>query len=121
MLGYILDATGYLGNGMVAIVVFLLVLEGILFWKGRRIGWLERIFLVLFGVYLTIIFAVTVSPIYGFYTKMNELEINLNAFAVLVNGHLNPMNLFGNIAMFIPIGFFYHSSQERCNMVFVLS
>lgn len=106
MLGYILDATGYLGYGMVAIVAFLLLLEGILFCKGRRISWLERIFFVLFGVYLTVILAVTVSPIYGFYTKLNELEINLNAFAVFVHGHLNPMNLFGNIAMFIPIGFF---------------
>lgn len=105
MLGYLLDATGYLGYGMVAIVVFLLVLEGILFCKGRRISWLERIFFVLFGVYLTVILAVTVSPVYGFTTKMNELEINMKPFAVLVDGHLNPMNLFGNIAMFMPIGF----------------
>lgn len=105
MLGYVLDATGYLGKGMVAIVIFLLLYEGILLWKGRRISWLERICLALFGVYLTVILAITVSPVYGFSTKVNELEINMKPFAVLVNGRLNPMNLFGNIAMFMPIGF----------------
>lgn len=105
MLGYVLDATGYLEKGMIAIVIFLVLYEGILLWKGRKISWLERICLALFGVYLTVILAVTVSPVYGFSTKVNELEINMKPFAVLVNGHLNPMNLFGNIAMFMPIGF----------------
>ncbi|WP_310602292.1 VanZ family protein [Anaerosporobacter sp.] len=107
MFGYILDATGYLGKGVLAIILFFLVFEGMLLWKGKRVSWFERTIMAMFGIYLTVILAVTVSPVYGFHLTVDFSSANFTPFRVIRHGLGNPLNLFGNVAMFIPFGILF--------------
>ncbi|WP_167957057.1 VanZ family protein [Anaerosporobacter faecicola] len=104
MLGYITEATGYLGKGVLAIGVFLLLYEGYLLWRGRRISWWERGGLFLLGIYLIVVLSVTVSPVYGFSLQADLQNMNIIPLKVIGEGQNNSLNLLGNIVMFLPIG-----------------
>lgn len=60
----------------------------------------------LMGEYLITLFSITVSPMYGFtFPKISGI-VNLVPFKVLATVETNPMNCFGNVFLFVPLGFF---------------
>lgn len=98
------DASMYIGPG--------LVLEGLLLvgyklklQKGKKkVSGLFWVVEVIFAIYMTIIFAATVSPMYGFSIHPDFSDVNLRPFEVLSDWKANPLNFYGNILMFIPFG-----------------
>lgn len=72
----------------------------------RKVSGFHTLMLILFSIYLSIVFALTVSPIYGFSAAELKGTVNLIPFQVWKTIGENPLNFFGNIAMFIPLGFF---------------
>lgn len=96
----------YLLPGLVASIVFLGISEIHLQRKGEQITWSHRIMLLLMGWYLTVIFAVTVSPDYVFSMKQFGQNINIIPFQALHTAFSSPLNFWGNIIMFMPFGTF---------------
>lgn len=102
---YAKDAIEY---SILTLFSFIIVLIGITICKKRqnkRISGLFCIGVLGFGIYLSTIFGVTISPIYGFRMQPSLNAINLIPFKVLKDRMNNPLNFYGNIAMFIPMGF----------------
>lgn len=67
---------------------------------------LHWVCLILFTITVTFIYQLTVSPVYGFHLDIRTNEINLQPFRVFSKITENPLNFFGNILMFIPVGTF---------------
>lgn len=103
---YLIDAIGYLIGGLTATMIYIIIYELVLLMLGRKIFWSGRIGIFLLGIYLTIMFSVTVSPMYGFGTEIHWEQVNLLPGQVIRSLVVNPLNFLGNIAMFLPLGFF---------------
>lgn len=110
---YLMDAAKYIGAGLVFLAAYFVSLEVILRRKKRRITWVERGALMVLGVYLVIIFSVTVSPVYGFSGKINPDQINLIPGQVFRGASVNNLNLIGNFVMFLPLGFLLPVVSKR--------
>ena len=105
---------GYLSttkeNLFIVSLVTLLLLAITELWhyvKHERISVFHRFLIVLFGIYLTILFSLTVVPVWNWKFSFIGQNINLLPLQVLTTMAGNPLNLYGNILMFIPFGFLF--------------
>lgn len=121
MTGFLTDASGYLLTGMTAYILYMLFYELFLFRNNREISWLSRISMLLLGIYLTIIFSVTVSPMYGFSGTIHWNQVNLIPGQVFRDKPINYLNLFGNILMFMPIGILAPLISRKLQRLFNIS
>lgn len=121
MTRFLTDASGYLLTGMTAYVFYMLFYELLLYRNNREISWLSRISMLLLGIYFTIIFSVTVSPMYGFSGTIHWDQVNLIPGQVLRDKPINYLNLFGNILMFMPIGVLAPFISRKLQRLFSIS
>ena len=95
----------YLWPGIIVCISYLIIVMFAIRRKKEKISWNHLILLFTLAIYLTIIFSVTVSPVYGFSFKILKFDkVNLIPFQVIKTIYSNPLNFFGNIIMFIPFG-----------------
>ncbi|MGN6713359.1 VanZ family protein [Anaerocolumna jejuensis] len=94
----------YLLPGFAASLLFLLIDEILIRLRGERVTWFHRILILLTGLYMTEIFAVTLSPGSALTIPHSFNNINLVPFKVLKTAFSNPLNFWGNIFLFIPLG-----------------
>ena len=104
MVNYLLDASEYVITGLFACILYIVCYSILLKIRKKQISWLCNITMVLLGVYLSIVFSVTVSPVYGYSRSLHLDNINLIPGKVLQNGASNSLNFLGNILMFVPLG-----------------
>lgn len=116
---YLLEVLAYLPFGLGASVIFLLMHEIWLRFKNEQIFWFHRIVTLILGLYLTIVFALTVSPVYGFSLSHFGNSINLVPLQVLNELNVNPMNFWGNILLFVPFGLFTVLLSNKCQKLYV--
>nr|WP_312579868.1 VanZ family protein [Sedimentibacter sp.] len=110
----------YLFPGSVVCICYLAILEIIMQMKEEKIEWRHRIILFMLGIYLTIIFSVTVSPVYGFLIKIPDWKsVNIIPFRVLTTMASNPLNFLGNIIMFIPYGCLLVLFSKKCQKIYI--
>ena len=128
MLDYLLDVSSYIFIGSFICILFILFYEINLKLKGRSVSWLQRMNTLILGVYFSILFALTISPVYGFSNEIVFDEVNLTPGKVIENIDTNYLNFFGNIAMFMPLGFFvpmisrkFHKMSKVCFLGFCIS
>lgn len=109
---FLLGAVPYLGLG---IFCYLILQIGIhLAMQGRKLkrSWFTMGVEIVFVFYMVIIFSATISPTYGFRWEPDWKSANFIPFRVMIgmffgaiSGEENSfVNLFGNIAMFVPFG-----------------
>lgn len=104
MITYLQDASCYLLVAAVVLAVYFLFLY---LCKGRRKKSLASRRLVLLyglGIWLALIFAVTVSPVYGIHWKPDFDDVNLIFGRAWKESGQNQLNLWGNMLMFLPVG-----------------
>lgn len=116
---YLIDAEAYLPFGFAAVLIFLVIYELRLRVRNEQVSWFHRMILLLLGLYFTVIFALTVSPVYGFSISRAEHKINLTPFQVLDTMISNPMNFWGNILMFVPFGVLAVLLSRRCQKLYI--
>lgn len=112
---------GYLNYflpGLAASFLFLGIFEVSLRVKKEQISWSYRMIAVLTGLYLTWVFAITVSPEYAFSVPEFAINVNLIPFKVLHTASDNPLNFWGNIIMFMPLGIFLVLLSKKCQNLF---
>lgn len=105
----------YLIPGLAASILFLGISEINLRIKNERISWFHRIMFLAMGLYLTVVFSVTVSPDYVFSLEHFGQNINVVPFRVL---HTD-FESWGNIIMFIPFGTLLVLLSKRCQKLYV--
>lgn len=101
---YIQGVLRYLIPGFIASILFLVSSEIKSRICNERITWFYRMMVLIAGLYLMVIFALTVSPVYGFSITQFGNDINLLPFRALATAFSNPLNFWGNILLFIPFG-----------------
>ncbi len=116
---YLVDTVSYLPCGLAASMLFLLIYELRLKSEKEKNSWFRRFMLLLLGLYLTIVFALTVSPIYGFSLSNIGSSINLKPFQVLKDMYGNPTNFGGNIVLFVPFGLLLVLVSKRCQWLHI--
>lgn len=105
----------YLIPGLAASILFLGIFEITLRIKNERISWFHRIMVLAMGLYLTVIFSVTVSLDYVFSLEHFGQDINVVPFHEL---HMD-FESWGNIMMFIPFGVLLVLLSKRCQKLYV--
>lgn len=113
------DVAGYLIPGFVASIIFLMIYEIGLGIKNARAYVLHRVLILILGQYLTVIFSLTVSPVYGFSLLHFGGRVNLVPFEVLDTLSTNTTNFYGNILLFIPFGLLLVLLSNRCRKLHV--
>ena len=111
---YLQGISGYLLSAVIAVISFLIVYEVVLIIKREYVSWFHRWIILLMGVYLTIVLTYTISPDYFFIDLGLRGNINLIPFLVLMDISKNPLNFWGNIAMFIPLGALLVMLSSQC-------
>lgn len=94
----------YFFPGLVASILFLGIYEIALRIRNERCTWFSRVIFLFMGLYLTMVFALTVSPEYSFSMKWLGQNINVIPFQAMQESARHSMNFRGNIIMFIPFG-----------------
>ena len=105
----------YLIPGLAACILFLGISEINLRIKNERISWFHRIMVLVLGLYLTVVFSVTVSLDYAFSMDHFGQNINLVPFRVLHSD----FESWGNIFMFIPFGSLLVLLSKRCQKFYI--
>lgn len=118
-MAYIVAIKGYILPGLIASVIVLLISEINLKRRHEHVAVIHRGLLICLGLYLTIVFSVTISPDMGVSISSVGKNINLNPFMVLKNIANNPMNFFGNMLMFVPIGVSLVLLSYKCQKLHV--
>lgn len=114
------NAISYLLPGSIVCISYFAIVEIIIQMKEEKITWGHRIILFILGIYLTLIFSATVSPVYGFSIKFPEWKsVNIIPFRVLTTVASNPLNFFGNIIMFIPYGCLLVLLSKKCQKIYI--
>lgn len=108
----------YFLPGLAASLLFLGIFEISLRVNKEQVSWSYRIIALLTGIYLTWIFAVTVSPYYVFSVPDSAEDVNLIPFRVLHTVSGNALNFWGNIIMFVPLGIFLVLLSKKCQNLF---
>ncbi|BBF43414.1 D-alanyl-D-alanine carboxypeptidase [Lachnospiraceae bacterium KM106-2] len=128
VINYASQNGSYLLLGLGVFLLFLLGYELYLTHKKERMTYLSKLSFLLLTIYLSILFSVTISPVYGFHLEITKSAINLLPGKVLQSVQDNPLNFVGNIIMFIPIGFLlpaiskrYENGIRACMIGFCLS
>jgi len=109
----------YLLPGLAASIVFLFFLEIGVRIRNERITWLHRAVVLLTGLYLTAAFSMTVSQGSAFTLPRSGADINLIPFRAWDTAFSNPMNFWGNILLFVPLGIFLVLLFNQCQKLFV--
>nr|WP_315023852.1 VanZ family protein [uncultured Aminipila sp.] len=118
-MAYIVAMKGYILPGLIASVIVLLISEINLKRRHEHVAAIHRGLLICLGLYLTIVFSVTISPDMGVSISSVGKNINLNPFMVLNNIATNPMNFFGNMLMFVPLGILLVLLSYKCQKLHV--
>lgn len=105
----------YLIPGLAASILFLGISEINLRIKNEQISWFHRIMVLVLGLYLTVVFSVTVSLDYVFSLEQFGQNINLVPFHEF---HMD-FESWGNIFMFIPFGTLLVLVSRRCQKIYV--
>ncbi len=100
--------------GLAASFLFLAIFEFSLRVKKEQISWSYRMIAVLTGLYLTWVFAITLPSFYMFSIPDMARNVNLIPFKTLLVMSDNPLNFWGNILMFIPLGIFLVLLSRKC-------
>lgn len=118
-MSYIAGIKVYVITGLIVSLVALIISEINLKRRHEHAAGIHRVLLIILGLYLTIVFSVTVSPVYGFSIAAFGTKINLIPFRVVENIFTNPMNSFGNMLMFVPIGALLVLLSYKCQKLHV--
>ena len=108
----------YLFPGFAASLLFFGISEIYLCVKKEQVTWVRRGLFLLLGVYLTAVFAVTVSPDYTFSIEQFGQNINLVPFRAWSPEGGSSSNFWGNIGMFIPFGTLLVLLSKKCRRLF---
>lgn len=100
--------------GLAASFLFLAIFEVSLRIKKEQISWSYRMIAVVTGLYLTWVFAITLPSYYVFSIPEMARNVNLIPFKTLLEMPENPLNFWGNILMFIPLGIFLVLLSKKC-------
>lgn len=111
--------TNYLPIGFVGTLLFILCLELWHFLQKEHSTLLQQCFLLLLGCYLSWLFAMTISPIYGWSLSNLGQQINFIPGTVLQTITSNPVNFWGNIVVFIPVGTLFVLCSQHCRKIYV--
>ncbi|UWG96357.1 VanZ family protein [Dehalobacter sp. DCM] len=100
------DVMGYLIPGIAASLCYIAVSEAGRRIRNERANHFHKTISLIFGLYLTVIFAITISPVYGFTSPADHLgrNINVNPLQMITALSENPFEFLGNILLFIPLG-----------------
>lgn len=109
------DILKYLLPGLAASFLFLGIFEIGLRFRKEQISWSYRMIAVFTGLYLTWVFAITIPSFYVFSISEMARNVNLIPFKTLVEMSDNPLNFWGNIFMFIPLGVFLVLLSKKCH------
>lgn len=104
MINYLLDASEYVITGLFTCILYIICYSILLKIRKKQISWLCNITMALLGIYLSIVFSVTVSPVYGYSRSLHLDNVNLIPGKVLQNVASNSLNFLGNLFMFVPLG-----------------
>jgi D-alanyl-D-alanine carboxypeptidase/glycopeptide antibiotics resistance protein len=104
MINYLLDTSGYVITGLFTCILYIVCYSILLKIRKKQISWLCTITMALLGIYLSIVFSVTVSPVYGYSRSLHLDNVNLIPGKVLQNVASNSLNFLGNLFMFVPLG-----------------
>lgn len=115
----IMDALLYIPFGLLAGIIFTVIREIWFKVNNEWVSWFHRILTILFGLYLTMVFALTISPLYGFREADFGNSVNIIPLKVLAHIKVNPKNFWGNILLFIPIGMFPVLMSNMCQKLYV--
>lgn len=105
----------YFIPGLAACILFLGISEIYLRIKNERISWFHRIMVLVMGLYLTVVFSVTVSLDYTFSLEQFGQNINVVPFRVLHSD----FESWGNMFMFIPFGTLLVLLSKKCQKLYV--
>lgn len=109
----------YFLPGFAVSLLFLLIFEVSLQVRKEKVSWSYRMIILLTGIYLTWVFSITVSPDYVFSLPDSAKDVNLIPFKVLNTASDNPLNFWGNIMMFTPLGISLVLLSKKCQKLFV--
>lgn len=104
----------YLPIGLAASVLFLLIHEIRLRLRSERTTWFHRVLVLITGIYLATLFALTISPGSPLSPPQLDHGVNLTPFKVWETIQSCPLNFWGNIALFIPFGFLLVLLFNQC-------
>lgn len=107
----------YIPFGLMATLVFLIINEIGHRVKNEKVSWFHRMMLLSLGLYLTAVFAVTVSPVYSFSISNFGSRVDLLPSQTLGEMLENPLNFYGNILLFIPIGVLLVLLSNKCQRI----
>lgn len=107
----------YLLPGIAVWAVYLAVFEVYLRASHQTVTLQYRAATLLLAAAMTAVFSMTVSPVFGFTLGLGREQINLIPGQVLRDIGSNPLNFFGNILMFIPLGFLLPVLSRRFQKV----
>ncbi len=94
----------FLLPGLTAGILFLLLSEIALYFRGERVTGLRRIFTVATELYLAGVFTLTMP--FGAYHPFADDSLNLIPFKALIHAFSEPLNFFGNLLLYLPLGIF---------------
>lgn len=119
---HIQNVITYLLPALAASMIFVGISEIMLKIRKERISWFHRIITIVLGLYLSVVFALTLSSGITLNIPMSENDINLIPLQVFRTVSVNPLNFYGNILMFVPFGLLLvlHSDRYK-NLLFTLS
>ncbi len=116
---YLAETASYLPCGLAASLLFIIIYELKLKAAKEKDARYHRFILLMLGLYLTIVFALTVSPIYGFSLSHIGRSVNLKPLQALKDISLNPTNFWGNIVLFVPFGLLLVLVSRSCQRLHI--
>jgi len=100
----LMDSVWYLAATSVVMLIFLIRHMTKLKRREEGVKIFHWICSILLAVVLTVIFQVTISPVYGLHFNIRTEEVNLVPLKVLAHASGNLMNFYGNVLLFLPVG-----------------
>lgn len=119
MFQYISYTASYLIPGFIVTGLFLIFYEIYLHKQNLDRDPSKRFLFLLLGGYLTFLFSLTISPIFGF--SFSEIGTNLNLIPLDVKNTIatNPLQFWGNIFIFVPFGTLLVLISKKCRNLFL--
>ncbi len=105
--------------GFAVSILFIGIFEIYLKLRNEKVNWSHRILMLIMGLYLTMIFSMTLVPWHQASLHAFGRNVNLIPFHVLSTMDENPFNLWGNIIMFIPFGTLLVLLSRKCGRLLI--
>ena len=105
--------------GIAASLFFIGAFEIYLKMRNEKVNWIHRMLTLIMGIYLTLIFSMTLAPWHTLSLHAFGRNINLIPFHVLSTIDENPFNLWGNIIMFVPFGALLVLLSRKCGRLWI--